>query len=368
MFINHVRLYSGLNSIKKLDKIISSQNLDSVLVVCGKSSYELSGAKNYFSTMDNSEKFFFFSDYSSTPSIEEVREGIKVFKETNPAMIVAIGGGSTIDAAKGIIAFSNIKSNFEKLVIKNKPLLVAIPTTLGTGSEVTSFAAIYKDGKKFSVEHRLLKPDIAILDPILLRNLPKYIRISSGLDAFSQAIESYWSRASTKESRKASSKAIKYFVSNFVESVSFPSSDLDIGMQQAVCQIGNAIDQAKTTAPHALSYYLTSRTGIAHGHAVALTLGKFFEINYFLSREQKNYNYQKREKELLAMLNCDNPTQARIYWEELLKNFKIEYHLINYINQNEIKMTELVENVNIIRLKNHPVRLSKEDLLEYLKD
>lgn len=199
------------------------------------------------------------------PTIEEAE---RILREVSGAKeIVSIGGGSTIDIGKYVAFKLNI-------------IHTAIPTTAGTGSEVTKFAVFNKDGKRISLEDRNLIPHNYILDPERVVTLPPLHTASSGLDALAQGIESYWSPNANNESRHWSRLAIRFASKNLLDSYNHPNSQLlRMRMLQAANYSGRAINTTRTTICHAISYPLTLHYNIPHGIAVAMTLPFF--MRYF---------------------------------------------------------------------------------------
>lgn len=185
--------------------------------------------------------------------------------------IISIGGGSTIDIGK-YVAW--------KLGIPH----TAVPTTAGTGSEVTKYAVFIDKGKKVSLEDEGLIPDNYILDPSRITTLPRLHTIASGLDALCQAIESEWSPLATAESKRYSEIVIKRVLDNLYDSVRNPECELfRQQMLWAANYSGRAINITKTSICHAISYPLTMRYGIPHGIACAYTLPffmKHFKFRY----------------------------------------------------------------------------------------
>jgi alcohol dehydrogenase class IV len=157
--------------------------------------------------------------------------------------------------------------------------MIAVPTTSGTGSEATHFAAIYVDGKKVSVSHPMLRPWAAILDERLHRAMPRPLAAVTGLDALGQAMESLWAVGSTEESRVYAAAGLKLIAGSLVASGVEADADARRAMMLGAHLAGRAINISKTTASHAMSYQLTQRFGIAHGHGVALTLGHVAAAN-----------------------------------------------------------------------------------------
>lgn len=269
-----------------------------------------------------------FSDFKSNPSYEEVRAGVKVLKQSKCDFILAIGGGSSIDTAKCIKYFSSM----------DIPIM-AIPTTSGTGSEATHFAVLYKNGEKCSIACKTLLPRFVILNPSTLKTLPLYQKKCTMLDALCQAIESWWSKKATSESIKYSKEAIKLILDN-MDSYLKNENEGNKNMLIASNFAGKAINITTTTAPHAMSYKLTSLYGIPHGHAVALCLPKV-------------WRYMNNFDNIAKALGENNSEKAVLFFEKLLNDLEI----LPPRNANANDLDTLTNSVNIKRLKNNPVKL-----------
>jgi alcohol dehydrogenase class IV len=216
--------------------------------------------------------------------------------------------------------------------------LVAVPTTAGTGSEATHFAAIYKDGKKESVADKSILPEYAVLLPQLLESVPQYTKNSAYADALCQAIESLWSIKATDESRYWAIKAIELLKHG-------QGPETQPGSHYA----GRAINISETTAPHAMSYMLTSLFGIAHGHAAALCLTSVW--NYVLT-DDDSFGC-----DIAEYLGYESPKEAIT---GLRKSFsELGLTLTKDITD---RIDILTESVNTQRLANFPVKLTTEDI------
>ena len=302
-----------------------------------------------------------FNSFEPNPLYEDVCKGVQLFKDEGCKVIVAVGGGSTIDVAKCIKLFSNINpdSDFssEKIPDSDVPL-IAIPTTAGTGSESTRFAVIYRNGSKQSISNNSIIPDYAILEPNVLSTLPLYQKKCTFLDALCQGIESWWSINSTKESIRLSSFSVKALVNSF-DDYFFNNTKESAGIVMNAANIaGQAINITQTTAPHAFSYKLTSMYGIPHGHAVALCLP---EIWSFMIAHGDRCTDSRGETYLSNIYNdiaqamgCNNPKEAIESFRFILKRLDISSPKTNK-SENDIDI--LVNSVNPIRLKNNPVVL-----------
>jgi len=278
--------YFGIGSIDRLKIILNKEKPDYIFLVTGKDSYTSSGAREKIESLLFSYPHIRFSDFSSNPKIEDVEKGIELYKKENSDLIIAVGGGSVIDMAKAINILSH-QSRFPKdyvlgnqFIEKSGKPLIAIPTTSGTGSESTQFLVIYINKKKYSLDHPFILPTYSLIDPVLTYNLSPIQTAISGMDALTQAVESYWSVRSTEESKRYAGEAIRLAIKNLENSVNSPTMESRVAMARSSNLSGKAINISRTTACHALSYPLTSIFGIPHGHAVSLTLGDFLDYNY----------------------------------------------------------------------------------------
>ncbi|NMA94219.1 MAG: phosphonoacetaldehyde reductase [Clostridiales bacterium] len=271
-----------------------------------------------------------FSEFGSNPVYEDICLGVKTLEENDCDFIVAVGGGSSIDTAKAIKYYSGAKLP-----------IMAVPTTSGTGSEATHFAAIYKDGEKCSLADEKLLPEYVILRADLLKTLSLYQKKCTMLDALCQAIESWWSRGATKESIRYSKEAVNLILAN-MESYLRNEDSGNENMLLAANLAGRAINISTTTAAHAMSYKLTSLYGIPHGHAVAICFPKVW-------RQMKNFN------EIAFALGQPNYEEACLFFEKMLQDLEISAP----DNASEDDLEILVNSVNIERLNNNPIRFDK---------
>ena len=297
-------------------------------------------------------------------SFKLLNKGIKHYKEQKCDLIISIGGGSVIDMGKLISIFSANESNphnyisgKRKLAKKNNKL-ISIPTTSGSGSEATHFAVIYDAITKHSVAHESLLPDYCIIDPELTYSLTSYQTAVSGMDALCQGIESFWSLGSTYESRKYSKEAIELVMTNLEKAVLSPTSQSRYNMALGSHLAGKAINLAKTTAAHAFSYPLTQLFGIPHGHAVSLTIGKFYDYNFKKLSKGSNKNIILK---LNKILGVHDGREARNILEDLISKIGLSLTLPDEVIF-EDEVSKIVSNVNLERLANNPVEIREEDL------
>ena len=206
--------------------------------------------------------------------------------------VVALGGGSVIDAAKGIVTLHGLEQN-SALLIKHLSEgvalpdsmsvmpIIAVPTTAGTGSEVTRWGTIWgDDGIKFSVTDPKLWPLYAVMDPQLCISMPKSLTLATGLDALSHAMESVWNRHHTAATDAMAMAAIGLLSENLEATLATPNDvDLRAKIQTASLLAGLAMGTTQTALAHSISYPFTARCGIPHGIACSFTLAEVARFN-----------------------------------------------------------------------------------------
>ena len=336
-----------------------------IFIVCTKSflnSYVINDIKN---VCDN---VYLFSDFSPNPTVDNVKNAINCFKKHKCNFIISLGGGSAIDIAKCVKAWVNLESKkdyFSQNIIANKILHLSIPTTAGTGSEATHFLVVYDENNvKHSIAHQSLIPDYVYLNPEFLDSLPDYQKKSTMLDAMCQSIESYWAINSTKESKKYAQEALKLILKYYNEYIK-GNSKVNKYIFKAANLSGKAINISKTTAPHAMSYKITSLYNISHGHAVAVCLPYVWE--FLLNNINKSDNKDNLEmafNDLNKIFNSKSGKETINKLFNIYNDLDIKYKKI--IKKEDIDI--LTSSVNVERLSNNPIFLEKEDIKDiYLK-
>lgn len=372
------REYIGFESIKRLGSLVNEPSPKRIFLVTDKDSYSISGAKKYMAEFLAGCEVTQFFDFSSNPKVEDVKKGIELFCQVQPDIVIAVGGGSVIDTAKlvNFFAANGLDPveylNSAKTNIKKPKPLIAIPTTAGSGSEATRFAVLYIDKEKFSIDNEFILPCVAIVDPALTMSLPKYVTATTGMDALCQAIESYWSVNSNDESKKYAKDAIELVMSNLVTAVNAPSSSARLAMATAANLAGKAINITRTTAPHAISYPLTSHFGIAHGHAVALLLPAILEFNSGVTEKdvldsRGVLHVHDVIDQIVELLGGVNVKDAMNIIERLLDRIHLKTRLRDLGIQSSEDIELIVEKgFNPERVENNPCLLTKDALHEML--
>lgn len=338
-------------------------NIDTVL-------HEI-GSKQYMLVCDSSFPFLsikdvflpavLFDQFTPNPLYEDVCKGVELFNQHHCDAIVAVGGGSTIDMAKCIKLYCKMDPNQNYLQQEYRDSgvpLIAVPTTAGTGSESTRYAVIYFEGTKQSVTHESIVPNYAILEPSLLTTLPLYQKKCTMLDALCQGIESMWSVNSTEESMIFSKIAIDLIMQHWHDYIEQNSAEAADAIMLAANYAGRAINITQTTAPHAMSYKLTSMFGLPHGHAVALCLPEVWM--YMLEHPEKCIDPRGKEhlefvfEWLGQIMGCDLPYKGLMMFRAMM--LSLDMPKLESKNR-DAELDILTKSVNPERLKNNPVAL-----------
>ena len=321
------------------------------------SAYNYLKIKDYFDAIPHVE----FSDFTPNPLYEQVCKGIEIYNQEQCELIVAVGGGSTIDVAKCIKLYCRMDSSVNYLkqeTFDSGIILIAIPTTAGTGSECTRHAVIYYEGAKQSISHPSIVPDYAVLEPSVLKTLPVYQKKCTMLDALCQAIESWWSVNSTDESIGYAKKAIEAIKANWEEYVFENTDNAAEKIMQAANDAGRAINITATTAAHAMSYKITSLYQFPHGHAVAVCMPEVWE---YMLQHTENCIDGRGEEYLETTLAQIARTIDLPYFKGMVEKLEMNYPSTE---NKEADLEVLAASVNPVRLKNNPVALSAEVLRE----
>ena len=370
----------GKGTIAKLKEILSERKLNNIFLVTGKSSYEKSGAKDAIEPILSDYKVTHFSDFEVNPKVKDIEKGMEIFKKNNCDFVIAVGGGSVMDIAKSINILASNEGNPTEYIknqknIENKgKVLVAVPTTSGSGSEATRSTVVYIDKTKYSLDHEFIIPDYTIVDSQLTMNLPKHITASAGMDALSQAIESYWCIDSTEESKDYAREAIKLIMGNLTDAVNNPTRESREAMAEASFLAGKAINISRTTACHAIAYPITSYFGVPHGHAVALTLAQMLVYNSKVTEkdilDKRGINYvHETLKEIAGLIGADDIQDANKRITSLMEEIGLKTRLSEIGVKTDEDIEIIIKNgFNPQRVNNNPRLLTEETLRNEILD
>lgn len=314
-------MYSTFSN--KTEIIIGSGNNDAfkgaerVLIVTDHFMYEKDITK-YITTHLDSAEYKIFYDVKPNPDIATVSQGVKLILEFKPDMVVALGGGSPIDAAKGMIYFARMQDNSIQLKF------IAIPTTSGTGSEVTKFAVITdtETETKYPLVEDSMLPDVAILDAELTKTVPPGVTADTGLDVLTHAIEAFVCTTRNDFTDALAEKAIKLANKFLIQIYEKPD---DITLRQRVhnasCLAGMAFSNSGLGINHSMAHTLGAHFHIPHGKANALLLPYVISFNAGLCDELTDANKRYAKIARLIWLDSTNERQSTINLVRALKRY-----------------------------------------------
>ena len=287
------KIYFNKQSIQLLEKVTGTRAFivsDSIMEKLG----YLQNVIDYLGKAGISSAVF--SGVRPDPDVNVIVEGMKLYGESDADVLVAMGGGSAIDTAKGILYFSwKLKSSAGHEM--KKPLFIAIPSTSGTGSEVTDFAVITSEGEKVCIVDDFIAPDMAILDSTCIQHVPERVMVDTGIDVLVHAIEAYVSTNATDFTDALAEKAVKLIFEN-IEKLYKDAKDSDARdrVQNASCMAGMAFTNSNLGINHSLAHAMGAAFHIAHGRSNALLLNAVMEYNADLRGSANGYAAQRYAK------------------------------------------------------------------------
>lgn len=353
-------IYKGINHLQEVLK-----DSKKVFLVCD-SSFPFLNIKEDIENLG--VPHVLFSDFSPNPIYEDVCKGIDLFQITKCDTLLAVGGGSAIDVAKCIKLAVLAKEGNDGIIPPlvntrvecdgSKIPFVAIPTTAGTGSESTHNAVMYYDGSKQTVTNDGILPEIAILEPSVLKTLPHYQKKCTMLDALCQGIESWWSINSTTESYEYSRKTIELIMANWRKYIYENDDEAAANIMMGANFGGRAINITATTAAHAMSYKVTSMYKFPHGHAVAVCLPVIWEYMIFNMDKcidpRGDMYLEGIFHNIAKSMGCLNAKQAINLFRQMLVEMEMAYPVSDNLG---FDLSVLCSSVNPIRLRNNPIKL-----------
>jgi len=292
-FILKSKVYFNMQSIRLLEEVAGSRAFivsDSVMEKLG----YLQTAVDYLKKAGISSVTF--TDVKPDPDVKLIADGMKLYLESEADVLVAIGGGSSIDAAKGILYFASKLDQPGHREFK-KPLFIAIPSTSGTGSEVTNFSVITSEEGKVCIVDESITPDIAILDSTCIQHVPQRVVVDTGIDVLVHAIEAYVSNMATDFTDALAEKAIRLIFEN-LETLHRDVKDSKARdrVQNASCMAGMAFTNANLGINHSLAHALGGTFHIPHGRSNALMLTAVMEYNADLAGSANGYAAERYAK------------------------------------------------------------------------
>ena len=270
-----------LNSNEDILNVLKQFKISSVMLVTDKGIRNLGLTSKLEELLNKNLKLCVYDETVPNPTTNNVYDAVKLYNQNDCNAIIAFGGGSSMDCAKGVGAqIANPKKPLSKMkgilkVRKKLPLLIAIPTTAGTGSE-TTLAAVITDSEtrhKYAINDFPLIPSYAALMPELTVGLPKHITSTTGMDALTHAVESFIGRSTTKQTRQKALSATKLIFENILEAYNNGTNlEARKNMLKAAYDAGVAFTKSYVGYVHAIAHSLGGKYNVPHGLANAVIL------------------------------------------------------------------------------------------------
>lgn len=330
------KVYFEPNAIKYLSEM---EGLERVMIVTDESMVKLGFAGRIIDQLNrrkNKVQYEVFAGVEPNPDITTVRRGLDIMNTFKPNAIVALGGGSPMDAAKIMwLFYERPDADFTELVQKfadirkrtvkfphlgQKAKFIAVPTTSGTGSEVTPFAVISdkENDKKYPLADYAITPHVAIVDPVLVQTVPARPTASTGMDVLTHATEAYTSILANDYTDGLALRAIKLVFENLEKSVKEFDKDAREKMHNASCLAGMAFANAFLGISHSMAHKIGGKFHTIHGETNATLLPYVIKYNgtrpgkVSLWPKYEHYQADERFQDIARMLGlkADTPEQA----------------------------------------------------------
>lgn len=359
----------GYGVVDQLAGFLDGPRRERIFLVAQEPGFSLSGAKERLRSLLGTRTMRSFTEFAPNPQWEDAVRGAAELRAFRADVLVAVGGGSVLDMAKLINALGGADEPNPDLLraatwdFGHRIPWVAVPTTSGTGAEATGFAVVYFEGSKFSLSHADLRPDLALVDPTFTLSAPPALTSATGLDALCQGIESWWSVHATSESRRFARAATSWAWGALPAAVGSPDRESRLWMARAAHVAGRAIHVSKTTAPHALSYRISSKYGVPHGWAVALNLAPILAYN----AASPDTEVADTMRSIMGTLGFRDAKDAESGFIEFLVRLKAPHRLSLVGIHGEEALEDLIASVNAQRLANNPRPLEAPILRDLLR-
>jgi alcohol dehydrogenase class IV len=341
-------LIEGEGVITKIPSILKANRIKKVFIVTDKNIVDLKLIDNLLEALkEKAIEFLIYDETKPNPEVKQVEKAYSKYEDFQAMGMIAVGGGSPMDLAK-LVLIRHVKPNkpLSKLkgiikIRKKLPLLIAVPTTVGTGSEATLAAVVTDEDKKqkYAIMDPNLIPHHAVLDINLVKKLPSSIIATTGMDALTHAIEAYIGQSNTKKTKMYALEAIKMIFEELEKAYNHDEESLK-KMQMAAYKAGVAFTRAYVGNVHALSHALSAFYDFPHGLANAIVLPEvldYYRENIY-RKMSEIYDYVFDEKQF-----SDEEKTARIIRKirEMNEKMSINRGFLSSIKDNDLD--QLVE-------------------------
>jgi len=352
LFYQPVKIIFGMGKIASINDVLESLGIERCVLVCD----TFFAAKGQQLMAENARIVDLFAKVEPNPQLSGANEVAQMCRRHKADAVIGLGGGSSIDTAKFASAITFGEEEAEVYYHGKKPFpsqrlkIVAIPTTAGTGSEVTQVSVMNCGEEKMTINNPVFMPTAAVIDPELMLTVPKRTTMITGLDALSHALEGYWSVNHQPMTDIYAIEAVRYVLGNLEKAFLDGSNrEARCNMAYAALLAGLAFGQPKTAGSHACSYPLSMDYHLPHGEACAFTLESFVRIN---ADERLEY--------LVKQVGMDSIEELA---EEITRLKKLGGLRCTLADLGEVDLDKLAADCAVQGLmKNNPVKMSVADL------
>ncbi len=369
-FYNPVRTYLGAGCFSSIHTIIEEAvgiPKSAVLLVWNESVLELDAVKTYLGSVDYAIKTVVFD--KANPTVENLYDLYCQMRTVSYDLVLAIGGGSVLDAAKILTCMREMTLEtvedvrtmlHDKTIEAPTCRWIGVPTTAGTGSEVTCWATIWdvEKGKKLSVDREDNYAAAAVVDATFTKTMPLALAVSSALDAVAHATESYWAKDRNPVTKALALSAIQTILAHVDALIEQEEAEkAQDAMATGSMIAGLAFSNTHTTACHSISYPLTMYYNIPHGVAVSMLIAPMIAVNC---------DYMEHSDALLSAFGVNTVGELQERISSILQRANIKAGLRDWGVQ-ESELQEITNNAFTKgRIDNNPVALTKEDVYAVL--
>lgn len=354
---------------KVRSKIVKECVGKSVLIICSSTAYDRYVKDPALSALLNCPSTTFEHGFESNPSLTNIIEISHKYRESSLDLVIGLGGGSAMDVAKiASVSIPAIKEDIQIDELLNDSTLfscfkaidcIQVPTTAGTGSEVTPFATVwdYEIQKKKSLSHPVMYAKKAFIDPDFLSQIPTEVALSTGIDALNQAFESIWNLNANEFTRPLSRRAAVLSLQSLPE-ISEASNDPELREKLALASLfaGLAISQTRTSICHSISYPLTLKYGIEHGMACSFSMLEVFKYNSALIKDD------------LDLIEFELKQDPHIVLESIIKQHAVNAYLAKSLPDKSVFFETIEDFITSGRFENNIKSCSRDDLIKIITD
>lgn len=358
----------GIDRVKELSLFIDELKISNPLIITDPQFKEVGQFKGIIDSLNNSNKnYSIFSEIKGNPTGTNIRDGVDVFLKNKNDGVIAIGGGSSLDAGKAIAFmskqkeniwyFEDIGDNWTRAVVENLPKVIAIPTTAGTGSE-TGRASLIVDEETYTkkiIFHPTMLPDLVVLDPLLTVSLPKHLTAATGMDALAHCLEAFCSDVFHPMAHGIALEGIKIIKENLVIAYN-DSRNIEARAKMLVSStMGSTAFQKGLGAIHSLSHPINAVNDVHHGLSNAIFMPYVIKFNRLQIEERITFlgKYIDLEDQTFdGFLQWILDLRRQLSIPHTLKDLNLEF---DFDRLSEMALIDPSTSTN-------PIELSKDDM------